>query len=45
MLGNPLAVDIHRVFEKNIVNTSNIFNSYIAGATTEDKIMNVLSVP
>ena len=39
MLGNPLAVDIHRVFEKNIVNTSNIFNSYIAGATTEDKIM------
>nr|QIM10267.1 hypothetical protein PlAlph_0210 [uncultured Alphaproteobacteria bacterium] len=39
MLGNPLAADIHRVFKNNIVNTANIMNTYMPGATAEDKIL------
>ncbi len=39
MLGNPLAADIHRVFERDIVKTCSEINSYVAGQGQKDKIL------
>lgn len=39
MLGNPLATDIHRVFERDIVKTCSELNTYVAGQNSKDKIL------
>lgn len=39
MLGNPLAADIHRVFENNIVNTAGVLNAPVPGTDVKDKIL------
>ncbi len=39
MLGNPLAADIHRVFEKDIFNTRSEIYAYGGEKSTEEKIM------